>query len=260
MQDEYHEVLWVLISGTLLFMGLTAIVIFILLAYQKRRLQYQELMLRAQQEFERQLMLSQIETQEYTSSTLGQELHDNIGQLLSSTKMLMGAAQLTSPVSPEPLAIATDTLTKAIKDLRALSKSLSKEWLHQFNLVKNIQSEVERINMSRALNITFTSAFEKLPMEPDEQVLLFRVIQEGLQNSIRHAEAQSIIIEIKKKNAMIEVSLQDNGKGFNVVEAKEKSLGLRNMEQRVNLLKGIIKWTRLDEGMLITVSVPINNN
>ena len=115
-------------------------------------------------QFRQELLKSQLETQEYSFNQISQELHDNIGQLLSSTKLLLGIAAMELKEVPDPLKTAEQTVGKAIQDLRALSKSLSKEWLHQFNLVQNLEAEKERINAARNIEVELISQYDKLPL------------------------------------------------------------------------------------------------
>src|ERR1044072_561682 len=89
---------------------------------------------------------SQLETQEHSFNIISQELYNNIGQLLSSTKLLLSIAVMELEKIPDTLKTAEHTISKAIQDLRSLSKSISKEWVDNFNLVEQLQTEKDRIN------------------------------------------------------------------------------------------------------------------
>ena len=102
--------------------------IFILLFYQKKRFQHKQQVLEMQNQFQQQLLQSQLETQEYSFHQISQELHDNIGQLLSSTKLLLGITTMEMQTVPDTLKTAEQTVGKAIQDLRSLSKSLITSW------------------------------------------------------------------------------------------------------------------------------------
>jgi signal transduction histidine kinase len=155
------------------------------------------------------------------------------------------------------LKTADQTVSKAILDLRSLSKSLSKEWLHQFNLIENLEAEKNRINAARNIEVSLISQYEKLRWEPEAQVMLFRVIQEALQNSIKHAFPKHIIINIKNTGTHLELSIEDDGRGFNIESTKKQSLGLRNMEHRTQLLGGTIEWKPGNEkGTVIVIVIP----
>jgi signal transduction histidine kinase len=233
--DQYHEVLTVIITGIIIFVILTGVVVFILLFYQKKRFQHIQKIAELEKQYQEQLLQSQIETREHTFNQISEELHDNVGQLLSSTKMLLNATLLESKNLPESITMAEETISKAIQDLRSLSKSLNEEWLHQFNLVQNLEAEKNRINAARNIDVQFSSQFDQLPLEPGAQVMLFRVVQEALQNCIKHASPKNISIQIKRVDNSLELIICDDGSGFNIQSVKKQSLGLRNMEHRTKV-------------------------
>jgi signal transduction histidine kinase len=259
MQDDtYHEILIFIIIGIIVFLVISGLLVFILLFYQKKRFQHKKQMLEMEKQYREELLQSQLETQEYSFNQIGQELHDNIGQLLSSTKLLLGIASMEMENVPDTIKTAEQTVGKAIQDLRSLSKSLNKEWLHQFNLIENLEAEKERINAARNIKVELNSQYEKLPLEPDAQVMLFRVVQEALQNSIKHSFAKHIIIQIKNTDAHFELSIEDDGRGFDIEKVKKESLGLRNMEHRTQLLGGTIEWKPAEtKGTVITIKIPV---
>ncbi|MFY7898761.1 MAG: sensor histidine kinase [Chitinophagaceae bacterium] len=211
-----------------------------------------------QQTFAQQLLKAQIETQEETFHAIGRDLHDNIGQLLNSAKLLIGITQrqLNTTV-PDTLHIADETLSNAIQELRNVSKSLNKDWLQQFNLIENLQSEVQRINATDTLQITFIHP-KILPISSDKQVMLFRVIQEAVQNAIKHASATTIDIEISVSDNDVQIHIQDNGVGFNTASKKQSGVGLLNMKHRIQLLKGNIEWLSMLNGTKVQIALPIN--
>jgi signal transduction histidine kinase len=208
--------------------------------------------------FKEELLQTQLETQEYSFNQISRELHDNIGQLLSTTKLLLGMAVMELKNVPDTLKTAEQTVGKAIQDLRLLSRSLDKEWLHQFNLIEQLEAEKERINTERKVEVNFVSEYIKLPMEPEAQVMLFRVVQEALQHTIKHACAKHIGIEINHTDNDFELKIIDDGNGYNMESLKKESLELHNMEHRTQLLGGTIEWVRRKEkGTVITIKIPV---
>jgi signal transduction histidine kinase len=253
-----YEIVLTTITGTILFIMLISFCVAFLITYQKRKKDYQREKQLMQSQFKQELLQSQLETQEHSFNQISLELHDNIGQLLSSTKLLLGIATMEMQTLPDTLKTAEQTLAKAIVDLRALSKSLNSEWLHRFNLVENLAAEKDRINAARNIEVQLISEHEKLPLEPGAQVMLFRVVQEALQNSIKHSFANHIIIQIKQISNYFELCIKDDGSGFDIESAKKESLGLRNMEYRTQLLGGTIEWKpNRERGTLIVIKLPI---
>jgi len=208
--------------------------------------------------FKEELLQTQLETQEYSFNQISRELHDNIGQLLSTTKLLLGMAVMELKNVPDTLKTAEQTVGKAIQDLRLLSRSLDKEWLHQFNLIEQLEAEKERINTERKVEVNFVSEYIKLPMEPEAQVMLFRVVQEALQHTVKHACAKHIGIEINNTDNDFELKIIDDGNGYNMESVKKENLELHNIEHRKQLLGGTIEWVRRKEkGTVITIKIPV---
>lgn len=211
-----------------------------------------------QKEFEKQLVQAQVEVQEQTFGELGRELHDNVGQLISSAKLLLGMTERNLSQPPETLLTAQDTLGRAMQSLRALSKSLNTEWLKQFNVIENLHVEAERINAANTLRLNIQSSVSKIPLQPEQQVMLFRIIQEAIHNSMKHARAKSISIIIDTIGNDLQVIIADDGKGIDA-SSKSKGVGIMNMRHRIDLLHGTIKWhSEPGNGTTIEINLPLN--
>jgi len=254
---EEREVMFTIGFVTILLLLLLGFLFFFFIKYRARKNTFIEERENMKKDFNQMLLQSQIEVQEDTFSILAKELHDNVGQLLSSSKMLLGITQRKMDTIPETLTIAEETLGKAITELRSLSKSLDKEWLQQFDLIDNLTTEIKRINSGLVLEIHFLHE-GKLSLSPEEQIILFRIIQEALQNAIKHSEAKNITINIETHTENIVVEIADDGKG--VEENLGNGLGMRNMKHRTKLLGGNIIWHNPDKGALITIQLPVKEN
>lgn len=257
MQDKYGEILIVLIAVIFIFVIFTVVIVFVLMFYQKKKFQHKEELLALEVQYSEQLLQSKLEVQENTFSAISQELHDNIGQLLSSTQMMLSVALRNGTENSPIVSSAQESLGKAMQDLRSLSKSLDNEWLNSFNLVENLVNESERINSSRSLKVELNAQVQNVGLENSAQVMLYRVIQEGLQNSIRHSKADKISISVVQDEKHLEVLLMDDGIGL-PEEIKSSGLGLRNMQQRTKLLGGEINWSsERPGGTKILITIPV---
>jgi signal transduction histidine kinase len=258
MQDQYKEVAIFLIAGTSLFLVLGSIVVFALLFYQKRRFLHRQQLLELQNSTQQELLKTQLETQEVTYRQIGEEIHDNIGQLLSSAKILLSITERGMKEVPESLLTATETVGQAIQDLRSLSRSLSKEWLEQFNIVDNLQSEVNRLNSAGIIQMQMELPTGSLAMSAESQIMLFRVVQEAIQNSIKHANATAVLIIVSLPGENIQITIRDNGRGFPPETPSGKGLGLKNMRNRTRLLGGTVDWTSSPgNGVEVKITAPI---
>lgn len=246
-----------IIGGAAIFSILIFFIIMFIFLYQRRRHKHLRERQELQNSFQREILKTQLETQETTFHQISEELHDNIGQLLSSTVMLLGITQRSLKEVPDTLRTAEQTLAKAIQDLRMLSKSLNKEWLHQFNVLENLVAEAERINTANTILITIASNAKSLPLSAESQVMLFRIIQEAIHNSVKHSAAKQVVIHISVEE-LIRVTITDNGKGFHFQESHPNGVGIMNMKHRTMLLGGTINWkSQQESGTEVSIQIPI---
>ena len=259
MQDTYKEIIIVLIAGAFVFLVFSGILVFILLFYQKKRFMHQEQISRMQYDMTQELLKAQLETQEQTYRQIGEELHDNVGQLLSSTKIMLGIMERDMQDPPDTLRTATETLGRAIQDIRSLSKALNREWLEEFNIIDNLRVEIARMNTARMVQTELETDTNWLPLTRESQIVLFRIIQEALHNSVKHACCTVVLITVRTEAEMITIRIADNGKGFNEEKIKEAGVGLINMEHRARLLGGSLRVeSEPEQGTVIRVDLPVN--
>lgn len=257
--QKLSENITIILGASILLLLILLFIVMLVMAYLKRDLKHLKEKETMEADFEKQLLQSQLETQEETLNQLSTEIHDNVGQLLNSTKLLIGLTQRALQQPPETLAMADDTLAKAIQEIRSLSKSLNKEWLRQFNFIENLEAEIARINAARSLQIQLFRP-EALSLMADEQIILFRIVQEVLQNAIKHAQAKKIDITIKENNRKLSICVADDGTGFDEAVIL-KSVGILNIKHRTHLLGGTVQWqSAINNGTSVTIQLPVNPN
>jgi signal transduction histidine kinase len=227
-------------------------IIILILIYQKKQLRFIYEKKELQGQYTEELLKTRLETQEQTLNMLSKEIHDNIGQLLNSAKMLVGVAQRKLTTPEETLHTANETLGQAIQELRTLSKSLSSEWLEQFNFIENINAEAARINASHSITMTVQHP-PQLIMAKDRQLVLFRIVQEAFQNSLKHGEATHIRIYAEQQNGQLIVRVEDDGKGFDLTK---EGFGITNIKHRATLLGGTAMWKSLAPGTQVCLEIP----
>lgn len=171
--------------------------------------------------------------------------------------MLLGITEINLTNSPYTLKTANETVGKAINELRSLSKSLSKEWREQFDLIENLKTEVGRINSAGTVALHLSSP-DKLLLEADKQIILFRIVQEAIQNAIKHASAKNIYINIIQDNNIL-TTIKDDGTGFSQ-ENMSDGVGIINMKHRAKLLGGTVEWQSNDEGSTVLITLPAKQN
>jgi len=253
MQKLSNDIV-VILGASVFLLLITLFIVVLLMAYKRRDYKHLKEKRLLEEDFNNQLLHSQIEMQEQTFSLIGKELHDNVGQLLSTSRMLIGLAERNLKTPPDTLITANATLGKAINEIRSLSKSLDKEWLSQFNLIENLKTEVIRINGSGVINAVFHIQYEP-SLPSSKQIILFRIIQEAIQNAIKHSGCNNLGISIIKKEKNVEICISDDGTGMKP-EIMKKGMGLANMLYRAQLLGGHIEYKSSDEGTRVIIFIP----
>ncbi|MFN7260490.1 MAG: sensor histidine kinase [Cyclobacteriaceae bacterium] len=240
-------------SAFLLFVAVGMIVLFLI--YQKRQLKFLLEKKELSNQFQHELLKTRLEAQEEAMSRLGSELHDNIGQLLGSAKLLVGVAE-RSGASPEQFHVLDDTISKAIQELRALSKSLNTEWLEKFNWIDNLRTEANRLMATKEVTITLLHP-SLINLSLDRQLILFRIAQEALQNAIKHGKASHITVQAEQNESALTISIADNGKGFDVNDHSIEGVGVTNIRHRVKLLGGQVSWQSGPAGTHLFINLPL---
>lgn len=209
-------------------------------------------------QFDKVLLQSRMEVQEDTCTQFSFELHDNICQMLGSAKLLLALAERTMPQASEHLATASEIIGKAFIDVRSISHSLNKEWLLQFDFTTNLEDEIKRLNFAHETTITFSHTAH-IKEAPDRQIVIYRIVQESIQNSLKHGDCKNIHINLSVANNLLTCTIQDDGKGLDD-NIKSTGLGIISMKQRALLLGGTIKWVLLNTGCEVIFQMPANQS
>ncbi|TXH20679.1 MAG: hypothetical protein E6Q95_05255 [Chitinophagaceae bacterium] len=247
-------------GATVMLLLVTAFILLMVISYRKREIHYKAEKKRIQDEFDSQILKSQIEVQEQTFKQISRELHDNIAQLMSTSKMLIGLVEMQlKEYTPDTLKTANATLSNALTELRSLTKVLDQDWLSKFNLLDNLKNEVNRLNQLKHITIHFNHP-EIIHLKKDHQVLVFRIIQESLQNIFKHAQAKNVNLKITSYNSFIDIKIEDDGIGI-PPNTDFCGLGLGNMKYRTQLLNGTIQWKpNSPKGTIVAILIPENHS
>lgn len=213
----------------------TVIVLFIVFLQRKNKLLLQQA--RAKEAFERELSETQIEIREETLRNISWELHDNIGQLMTLAKIQVQMEENRSPHIQE----ASETIGTAIQELRVLSKLINPEALKSLSLVEAVQLEVERFNRLQVLEALLKIEGRPRFLDPKDEIIIFRILQEFFSNTIKHSKASILIVEIQYHKAHVSITAADNGIGFENTDQKFSGIGMKNMKNRAKLINADLK-------------------
>ncbi|MGN7865520.1 sensor histidine kinase [Chryseobacterium sp.] len=238
---------------TLFIVVLTMIFIYVVFIKKKTTL------LIAQKEkdlrFEKELATSQVEIKEQTLNYIGQELHDDLGQKLSVVRLRQN--QLITKLKNaerDELHELNELLGECIQDIRNLSKTLITEQIIHFGLAESIEREVQRIKKLKLLKIEFITEKQDIDISPKHGLILFRIVQESINNILKHSKAKNVSIHLHDNNETLHISISDNGKGFDTSIIQDGS-GLKNMELRAKLIHASLSiQSELNQGTQILIT------
>jgi two-component system sensor histidine kinase UhpB len=222
---------------------------------------YSEQIAKERVEHQRKLVRASIEGQEKERAEIGRELHDNINQILAVTKAYVDAALFEDEKREELLHRSLKNLDKAIQEIRRISKSLVPPAIDKNGLVDSVNDLIDTIRVVNPFAINFRYEKEKLRNLSDQQQLaLYRIVQEQFNNIIKHAEAKKVLIELTGNNELINLLISDDGKGFDP-KAKRQGVGLSNMLSRIELFDGKLEViASKGAGCTLKVRLPKEHN
>jgi two-component system, NarL family, sensor kinase len=249
------------IFGTLVVTGFAVAVITSLIIQKQRQVKNRLARQKLAFDYSQSLLNTRIEVQEITLNTVASELHDNIAQALTGCFMQLANAgsMLDDLGSKVYIDEAKENIKGVIKDVRLLSHSLATTMVEHRELQEVIQAELSRIESFSNISCSLRSTTIH-ELNPEQRLLLFRIIQEALQNILKHAQASNIIISLDSDDTYYRASIKDDGRGFDTKTVGEsKSLGLVNMRDRITMLKGELDIDSAPgSGTQIEIQIPLN--
>lgn len=251
-----------IIASSIVFLLLAGFILVFILFHRSRQRKNFEEKDKMKAQFNQTLLQTQLEIQEQTLKTVSQEIHDNIGQVLSLAKLNLNTMDITKQNELlEKIDDSRNLVSKAIHDLRHLSKSLNTDSIGAMGLVKAIESELEMLSRTGfATQIEIEGRITR--MEPQKELILFRIVQETLNNIIKHSEAKRINVIAAFMNNQLQLLVRDDGKGMELDKEEggppdSPGLGIRNMYNRAKLIGGEFHISSLPgKGTEIKILIP----
>ena len=215
---------------------------------------------------ERKVLNAIIKTEENERKRFAKDLHDGLGPLLSSIKMLVSGIKREPGSNYNEKIIANlETVTnEAIISIKDISNSLSPHILSNFGLLSAINSFSEKINDANMLKVVVNSNINSKRFNFNTEVVLYRVVCELLTNTLKHASASLANIDIFLENNILKMYYFDNGKGFNVeknMSKETKGMGLNNIITRLKAIDGKIEIiSKPNQGVNINIQIQVRTN
>ncbi len=239
------EILLTFLMATIILLLLIVFIIVYASFFQKKRIQFMQEKATLQAQFTQELLQTQIEIQNATLQQISEELHDNIGQLLSVAKINLNILEETEQNSDnqEHIKQTNEIIGQSIQDLRLLTKSFDGDFVKDFGLEESLSQELLRIRKTNKYQTELLVSGERYTLGYESEIVLFRIAQEVLNNIMKHAQATRIEAQLSYEPKKFILCLTDNGKGFDYQSVgnnilKNSGAGLRNMRRRSELIGG----------------------
>lgn len=244
MQNLTGEIELVSIATVFLLLITLAPIAFVLM-HQRQYMRYLQDKEQMKNLYQRELLQSQIEIQNQTLQQVANDLHDNVGQLLTVVIMRLNALEdeVVEPAQQEAVLQTRDLVRTVITDVRTLSKTLDHDTVRRFGLLPSLTLELERIQRAGRIHAELSTIGEPYVLGEQLEIVLLRMTQESLNNALKHAHAKNLHVLADFKVDSFMLTISDDGRGFSVQEATTRQLdkagsGLTNLNRRAMLLGG----------------------
>jgi len=251
-----------IIGGVAILSILVVFIIIFISLYQKRYYNHLKEKQEMHSNFQQELLKTQLEIQEETFRNISQEIHDNIGQALSFVKLNLNTVDPhNASLVIDKLSESKNLLTKTIQDLRDIARSLNTDFISDIGLPVAIEQQVQMLERTKQYKINFLVEGTPFKNNSQRELVVYRIVQELLNNIVKHSEASEINIEMHYLSEKLVITARDNGKGFDVkavrLSANNNGLGLRNMTNRMNMINGTIDiQSTLYSGTKAIIEIP----
>lgn len=242
------EVVFSIIIGCLVVALLFILLLVFLVYYSRNKNRFIREKIALQNKYQLELTRAEMEIQEETLRQLGYELHDNIGQLITLAKI---QTQALYKSHPDPKLYQTqEVISKALEEVRRLSKTLDSEALSRFSLLELLRRDQIRINQMEVVQFELTATGEGPDPAHQVKIILYRVIQEMITNAMKHAQCSQIKVQLDWSMPELIVTVGDNGRGF-VPQGQSTGdatgVGLSHIRNRIGMINGHIQLTSSPE-------------
>lgn len=243
------------------------LIISLLLAFnlsQRKKFQYNQNLLNLKEVQQNELIKAAVRSEETERHRISEELHDEVGALLSATKLYL--SNLHDKYGHEDNEIykkSLELLDESIHKVRSISHNLHSGILKELGLNEAIHSFTQKISQAGRLEVVAELDEKYSSKNHENDISIYRVLQELCGNIIKHGHAKSVKITSHIEDNILTFTIKHNGKGltqdeFEKLRYEGKGLGLKNIQNRIILLKGKINFERSEHENTITLNVPVN--
>lgn len=259
-----YTIFKILIIGTIGMLVLAIALIVFVVIYQRRMMNQELLMQEREAEYQRQLLLATIASQEEERRRVARDLHDEVGAMLSTTRLYLAQLQRSVTDNEKLSGVATQTkqlLDDSIQTVRRISKDLMPTTLDQFGFAAAMEEIAQKMSGTDKMKVYWKQLNIAQHFSKEIELALFRATQEVLNNAIKHSQATEISIELSGNSMNThQMRISDNGKGFDVAAiqaTKGGGIGLKSIESRLTTVGCGVRWhSQIGKGTEIVIDIP----
>lgn len=234
-----NEIILAIVSTTLFILLLIAVILIVFFIFGRQRQEQHVKLAQAKTDFEKELRQVETEVSEQVMGRFAHELHDNIGQLLTATRIQVENQKLDHPELAEGFKPIEIYLGEVTQQLRILSRTMNHDYIGHLGLLGAVQLEADRLKDLKRFNVYWLPVSGSSNLDKNQELMVFRIFQEVIQNALRHSSADNLHISMDNRGDGFTLEVRDDGKGCDMEQVfrSDKASGLRNMMKRASLAR-----------------------
>ena len=215
-------------------------------------------------ELERKILSVVIQTEERERERFSKDMHDGLGPLLSTIKLYVNELvneEVEKDEKQKMVQYTNELIDEAVTSTRNISNNLMPRVIHEFGLEKAVESFCNKVNTTNKINIIFKVSNIDRSLDKNVELILFRVISELINNTLKYAQAKNIVIRLDKEGNKIRLHFADDGIGFdveNIMNKKNTGMGLKNIISRIRSINGNCNFiSNKNQGFKIDIEIDV---
>lgn len=252
-----------IISGTVVLIIVLCFLISFFISYKSRQEKHQMEVQAMKEKYDQEMLRTQLEIKEQTLKNISEEIHDNVGQILSLAILNLSAIELADT---EKAALKIESVTnlvkKSVSDLRDLSKALDPDNISNVGLASIIRFELEMLEKTGMYRTTYRVSGTEHRFHSAREIVIYRIVQESLNNIMKHAGASEVEVKLIFSDDRLVIGIRDDGKGFDLSRldkgnVRQNGAGIRNMKNRALLIGAELEVKSVPlKGTQIQMAIP----
>jgi len=265
MSSGNTDIYIMIVSVTIVLLILIVFIVSFLFMYKNRQIKHHAEIESVKEKYNQEILKTQLEIKEQTLKNISEEIHDNVGQVLSLVVLNLSAIELNETTKAAvKIENVTRLVEKAVADLRNLSKTMDSENIANMGLATILRFEMDLIEKTGVYKTSFELCGQEKRLNGEKEIILYRIVQESLNNIIKHAKATIIKVLLNFSESHLDIQIADDGKGFENAASGNKDIyhdgaGIKNMRRRANLIGGTFDIKGVpSKGTIISLMIPYN--